>query len=379
MNLCIYHCITTKRGRKWYCVAYRQKKLFEISKNYHVFLNYFLMSHSSRAQSQNDKTQMPEFYFDNILKDQYNSMAIVHSIIEELITSGAKILHMKYIQSQIKPYASRTLSRELVLNASWALAPIDMNVVTADSDDNLDLPPIDEWAGGVLPVRSSDSTGLRVSVTPQREVRRSITTSRRAHIQDNQANHQQDTPLATSSRAVSSYHTSRNSQSRESPKKKEKPPLTEAQVIMRTFEEAKKKTSATMKAVTVDSDFSVIQISEPKGLPPALIVPKVGTKKSGMGRDASAMKLNPIHNRNPVVRKAEVRKKKQLPKLLEPDTPIFDDVLNDISYSDKFICAPGVTFKDGNVVKSRPPLSNSAQMTRQQYEEYLAEMKRMSD
>ena len=73
------------------------------------------------------------------------------------------------------------------------------------------------------------------------------------------------------------------------------------------------------------------------------------------------------------------KKRKILPKLLEPDVPVFDNEINEVSYSDKFVCAPGVTFKDGNVVKTRPPVSNAGQMTRVQYEDYLADLQRVTD
>lgn len=342
------------------------------------------MSHSSRIQSQNIQSSSPEYHFDNLLIQEQVGYDVVHSIIDQLITAGAKILHMKYIKSQIMPYASRTLARELVLNASWALEPIDNNDIFVQPDEDLDIPAIDEWASGVLPVRGSDSPGLRTSVTPQRELRRPTTTTHRARSQNTSGETNNESAGPASSRTSNTHVSARsphNTIPNKESKKRQKPPPTEAQVIIKAFEEAKKKTAVTMKAVTVDSDFSVIQITEPKGLPPSLIVPKIGTKNKIPGKnEAIASRQNVANKRGTTVgRRQDRAKKKQLPKLLEPDTPVFDDVMNELSYSDKFVCAPGVTFKDGNVVKSRPPLSNAAQMTRQQYEDYLSEMKKLSD
>ena len=132
-----------------------------------------------------------------------------------------------------------------------------------------------------------------------------------------------------------------------------------------------------MKAVTVDSDFTVIQINEPHGLPPALIVPKVTTKRaSHVGDNNSSVSRQPKPS---LVKPVPPPKKRQVQKLIETDTPIFDDEISEISYSDKFVCAPGVTFKDGSTVKSRAQQSNPNQMTRAQYEQYLEEMKRGDD
>jgi hypothetical protein len=73
--------------------------------------------------------------------------------------------------------------------------------------------------------------------------------------------------------------------------------------------------------------------------------------------------------------KKEPKRRKAAP-LLPPDAPVFDEEVAAISYSDRFVCAPGVTFKDGAAVKSRPPVANTTQMTRAQYEAYLQEMMR---
>lgn len=350
------------------------------------------MAHSTRGGMQNQQST-PIHFFDLKLMDQEDSVRVVHDTIEDIIKRGAEILYMKYIDSQIFPYASRTLARELVMNASWASFPLDCDILEADPDEDLALPLIDEWAGGVLPVRGSDSSGLRCSITPQRDVRKNNSANRRArsHL-DQQHDQSTSTPSTekqsskTTGRASSTIHSkpSKNKISIKGGQNKAKqtPQITEAQIITKKFEEAKKKTNVMMKSVTVDSDFSVIQINEPKGLPPSLIVPKVTTKKLTTSKNQKQTNVVTAPRiARPIVIQKNDKKKKRKPqtKLIEPDLPVFDEEVSEISFSDRFVCAPGVTFKDGTTVKSRPPQTNSNQLTRIQYEQYLEEMKKEND
>jgi hypothetical protein len=153
---------------------------------------------------------------------------------------------------------------------------------------------------------------------------------------------------------------------------------TEAEVILKAFDEAKKKASVANKSVTVDADFNVIPIQPPHGLPPSLIVPKIAAKKIVKpGRPASETTRGGrigLDNKksDPVKRKVQTR-------FLEVDVPKFDDDIGDLSCGDKIVCSPGVTFRDGNWVRSRPRLTSANQLTREKYEEYINEMKRGSD
>lgn len=234
-------------------------------------------------------------------------------------------------------------------------------------------PPIDEWAGGVLPVRGSDASSLRSSVTPQREIRRPIPVHRPPPSSDDPSN----PPPADRTRAAAAR--AAPVPARAGGQHRHPPSLvaTEAERITKAFEEARKRTNVAMKAITVDSDFTVIQITEPKGLPPALIVPKVSTRTRAIAPRASAAAVaaRPVRA---VVQKKDQKRRKAAP-LLPPDAPAFDEEVAAISYSDRFVCAPGVTFKDGTTVKSRPPVANTAQMTRTQYDAYLQEMMRTGD
>ena len=332
------------------------------------------MTHSSR-RDEKQASQVPEFFYDIFMAEQKISTDAVRDVIEQIVFDGASILHTKYLQSQIKPYASKTLARELVMNASWALEPLGDNSVFAEPDNDLDLPPIDEWAGGVLPVRSPDAIGLRSAIPPPRENKNPPTAGNKHRPQTSSNQTSRTAPsVETKPSANGSFKGRSNQQPKETPKKKPKPAVSEAVAITRLFEEAKKKTSIAMKSVTVDSDFTVIQITEPHGLPPALIVPKVTTKR------ATHVNENPVAvSRGPkpsIVKPAPPPKKKTTTKLIEPDLPIFDEEVAEVSYSEKFVCAPGVTFKDGNVVKTRAQQANPNQMTRAQYEQYLEELKR---
>lgn len=335
-----------------------------------------MASHSSRGGQQNQNQAVPEFLFDLKLNESKQATDAVAEVIDQLIQDGAKILYMKYIQSQIVPYASRTLARELIMNATWASIPLDCKEPVAEPDDDLGLPPIDEWAGGVLPVRGTESAALRCSQTPQREFRKPPVHKPKFTEEEKVVEAKNLTARSRSGNVPFAERSSRKNQEKK-PKKTE-PQLTEAQIITKTFDEARKKTNVIMKAVTVDSDFTVIQINEPKGLPPALIIPKVSTKgKQGQPKERNVVQTMP-RIKKPVLTRNDQRQKRRRPqtRLVEPDVPVFDEEVADISYSDRFVCAPGVTFKDGSMIKSRPQVVNSAQLTRAQYEAYLEEMKR---
>jgi hypothetical protein len=289
----------------------------------------------------------------------------VHALLEDIVSAGAQIMYTRYIESQKIPYASRTLARELVLNASWASITLDSREIFAVPDDDLTLPPIDEWAGGVLPVRNSDTTSLRCSVTPQREIRKSITIRRSANLSgEMQIEENKERPKAAARPTATRVP---------KPREKAAPVISEAERISQAFDEARKRTSSAMKAITVDSDFSVIPIAEPKGLPPALIVPKVTMRTKGAPRPVTSVVTSRPRR---AVTRSEPKRRRQAPPLLQPDLPVFDEEIAAINYTDKFVCSPGVTFKDGSTVKSRPQVSNTSQMSRTQYEAYLEAMMR---
>jgi hypothetical protein len=329
----------------------------------------------SRQQTQGPAPSAPDYGFDLKIQEGKSTTDDVREIISDLITSGAHILYVRYIESQKLPYACRTLARELVLNASWASIPIDSAEIFAEPDDDLVIPPIDEWAGGVLPVRNSDASSLRCSVTPQRDLRKTATLHRPLAIAaEPPPNARIPGAVSRSSLLLRSAAPARSAQRRA---RAAAPVLTDAQVITRAFEEARKRTNIAMKAVTVDADFTVIQIAEPKGLPPALIVPKVTTRAKAPARPTQVIAVARVVR--PAAKTEPKRRRRPQSTLIQPDVPVFDEEVASISYSDRFVCAPGVTFRDGTAVKTRPQVVNNTQMTRVQYDAYLEEMRRSGE
>ncbi|KAH0785544.1 hypothetical protein GPJ56_010565 [Histomonas meleagridis] len=329
------------------------------------------MSRLSTKQSQILPT-IPEFYYEQKILDSQETNNAIYEVIDKIINDCSEIIYKKYIQTQLIPYASRTIAEELLVNASWTMIPIYDENINAEPDEDLELPPIDEWAGGVLPIREqSDLTCLRCSVTPQRDTRKTPRTIHSTRTQSGQPFPEKltskdinKTPLTFTSRSFQKKDSSHT-------KTETKPHLTEAQIITKAFEEAKKKTKSPMKSITVDSNFSVIQINEPKTLPPTIIVPKVSITKPVKPTQA-------IHaNRHSTQqREKPMKRRKSQTKLLEQDNPVFDEEITDIPFDHKFVCSPGVTLKDGNFVKSKAPQANNLQLTRAQFEQYLDEMKK---
>jgi hypothetical protein len=69
------------------------------------------------------------------------------------------------------------------------------------------------------------------------------------------------------------------------------------------------------------------------------------------------------------------KKKAQPSPLVEPDLPVFDDMMTDIALGDRVLCAPGVTLREGALVKSKPRDRNPGLMTMSQYEEYIKQLR----
>jgi hypothetical protein len=331
-----------------------------------------MATHGARAKV--EPPQLPEYFFDTFLCDRSRAFEAVREVLDEIIEAGAAILHSKFLDSQVIPYASRTLARELVTNATWSILPIDTTDVFADPDDDLAMPAIDEWASGVLPMRDAEATGLRTAVNPEPEPRRphppAARPTRHSPAQPVEVHPPTTAPARGPRSARPSMHEA------PMPRARARPPPTEGETILRTFDEIRKKSTVSTKAVTVDADFNVIQIQEPKGLPPSLIIPRIAAKKV-----VKQDKTTSLSGRapRPPIKKPEAPKRKVQPKLIETDAPRFDTAIAEVTFADKIVCAPGVTFRDGNAVKTRPPVTNANQLTRAQYEEYLQEMKRLAE
>jgi hypothetical protein len=339
-----------------------------------------------RGRGKSEMIQIPEFFFDHLMTERNRSMEVVRQIVGEIVSRADDVIHTKFLNEQRVPYASRTLARELVMNATWALAEFDESPVCARPDVPLALPAIDEWAEGVLPVRDPEATGLRIAHAPapvgnlkpsglKSAGSRKSPEGLRAQVTPPAQNTK---PAAPAPRPPVDGNTRRGATAVRTTIGRPEHHPTEAEIILKTFEEARKKTSMVNKSVTVDADFNIIQIQPPHGLPPSLIVPKIAAKKI-----VKPCRANSASNRGSRVpsqpKKQDSPKRKVQTRHLEPDVPKFDEELADLSCADKIVCSPGVTFRDGNWVRTRPRLSSASQLTREKYEEYLDEMKRGSE
>lgn len=395
------------------------------------------MAHSSRSKE--PVQPVIDYSYDSLLVERHQSTEAANEFLDELLTRCAKILHEKEMISRRFNFAAHSLSKELLMNVSWAYPPLDnidfnidysnpTNSNNFDPDDDLEMPPIDEWAGGVLPVRDAEATGLRTAVdptpktpsgfpksgshTPRRRpnTNKTATPNPNLNQDQNKTQDQQETDQqseATKSATATATLSRTKTQGVTIAKKKVKPPPTPADTILRTFEDIRKKSNVSTKSVTVDSDFSVIQITEPHGLPPSLIVPRIQTKKmsnkddgdgktetmSGRSGPRTARLRNTMNKTNSIktarptigntgysratatIKKPEA-KKRLPPKIIETDQPKFDTELSEVTFADRIALSPGVTFREGNIVKTRPPATDENQMTRSQYEQYLEEMMR---
>jgi hypothetical protein len=143
----------------------------------------------------------------------------------------------------------------------------------------------------------------------------------------------------------------------------------EEPAISKLFEEKRNQMVRATKNVTIDMDLNIIPVQELKGLGPALIVPKV---TGGKGRKVSEPAAQP--GRRPP--KAVPEKPKAVPKkkaalaYLEPDLPIFEENPGEASVAERIVCVPGVTLRDGALVKTRSRRVNPDAITFAQYEEY---------
>ena len=344
-------------------------------------------------------SQLPEFYYETLFFNRYSPNEIVRDIISEIVDRGAEIIFQHSIHNRTPLYAAQSLTTQIVHEMSCAFWHLDPEIVDCEPDEDLILPPTDEWATGSLPIRNEAAIGLRSAAPPKDESRVSRSkqntptepsephTSRslRPHVNafnsidrispsnlgnSNNSNNNSNSPNDNNNQKSESIISP--SKMKNSTKHKVKPPPSEAELILRSFDEARKKINGTQKNITVDENFQVIQIQEPKGLPPSLIVPRISTRKPEI---SSARPVKTIRTPHPVIKKPQTNNTKKKVRFFEADEPIIDKSLVDLSLTDKFICAPGVTIKEGGLTRTRPLLSQPNQMTREQYETYLKEMK----
>ncbi|OHT08348.1 hypothetical protein TRFO_04988 [Tritrichomonas foetus] len=386
---------------------------------------------------------------DAFLYQQRSSEEVVNDIIETILFNGAKILQNHYLQTQINPYSAKTICQELIMNSTWAKLPLGPPLDEIDSDDDLELPKIDQWANGALVVELPTNVQLRTCVLkssqkdsrPKKNSKININLNSNSDNSNN-SNNEINVFSNASSNSLSSLNNQENveneknnnfnSKFRNGFKKpnglnskisttnklnanaksklsqvssvskkamksanatksskfnptKTKPakPAGESVLIQKIFEETKKNTN---KNITIDSDFNIIEVAENKILASSLIVPKVATKKSPK---IDSVVKKPLNKGKGISTYSKVRsslgvskkttKKRTLPKLIEADSPIFDDETTQGDITDVFECAPGVTLKDGSFVKSKSKPLKPNEFTRAQYNDYITQIQNSTD
>ena len=292
--------------------------------------------------------------FDDILLEQANAERCVREFIDDLLTNCAEIVHSNYLQTQIKPYAARTIAHELIMNSSWAKLSVGPQIFGIVPDDDLPMPRVDQWSNGALVVESPEDAHIRSSVCEFREPEKMRKPRRSA---GRKLTHPDARISAQASCQSAIFAARKPSQPKSKP---------ETNAIVKIFDDAKKQVQTANKNVTVDAELNVIPIQEPKALSPSLIVPRVTLKRAPTKPDASP----PARRPKPTVQR---KSKKPSPSRtllpgLEEDTPIFDEEVVDVSVTDKFICMPGVTLRDGSIVKSKPNPQKASGLTKSQYE-----------
>lgn len=313
------------------------------------------------------------FIYDPFLFEQRESEDAAHQIIETILLSAFDILHTHQLQKQIKPYAAKTISQELIMNSMWAKLSIGPNLSINDTipDDDLEMPRIDSWANGALDVfediQLRSSTAEEHSFKKIGKVKEKPSSSLSFQIPEETKEKQ--TVLSPSKKKktiqtpkkITSSHT------------KSQLPNNSASAIQRLFDETKKSTS---KNITMDADLNIIEIAERKGMASSLIVPKVATKRFPKIDNTSK---TPAKRMTYQRRDTKSQKKKPLPKLLQPDLPTFDETATTEPIADRVICAPGVTFKEGSMVKTMPYVLKPNEISRAQYQAYIDDFTRNSE
>ena len=72
-------------------------------------------------------------------------------------------------------------------------------------------------------------------------------------------------------------------------------------------------------------------------------------------------------------------KRKALPSLVDAEAPKFDEDTVEMNMTERFVCMPGVTFRDGSSVKSKPMHVREGAITRMQYEQYRRDLERRAN
>jgi hypothetical protein len=307
--------------------------------------------------------------YDDLFAQQITAESDVHSVLEELLADCDRIVYLRYLHAQIVPYTGHTITYELILNASWVRLPLGDALEDISPDRDLPLPRIDHWANGALVVEAPSSVTLRSSVSDSVD-EAPITQPKRVRVLQDP-----DEPLDSPKSRCSDLSTSRFvARAGERPVRI----TADLSLVNRLFDEKKKQSTFAGKDITVDRDFNVILIQGQKPAGPAVIVPKIATRKPGKPPETVVPPRRAIRRAVDKDRVSRVQTQ-TLPKLVQPDVPVFDELVPEIRTADSVICAPGVTYKEGSVVKSKYRPSQAGTFTRAQYEEYVKDLEKKAN
>lgn len=322
-------------------------------------------------QAQSDSSE--QVNYDSFLLSKHDSEDAVSDIIETIILNGAKILHKHHLETQINSYSTKTMGIELIMNLTWAKLPLGAEPSYSDTlpDDDLELPKIDSWANGALSV--FESMPLRSSCAHEYPVKKKTKKESKANDQIINQNSFNEITEKVENQSKSFHKTLKPARIYSKKTIKSSKQNSEPLTMNRILADTKKLTG---KNVTIDSDFNVIEIAEHKNFATSLIIPKVTTKR--LQKDEPPTKPLKPKRRIPIQKRESKLQKKPLPKLLQIDNPSFDEDQHATSVAEKIVCSPGVTYKEGNYIKSKPIHANPNELTRSQYQEYLEELKKNS-
>lgn len=335
--------------------------------------------------AQNNEIFTPDDFFNMQLESQIE----IKLLINDLINNSVRIARSHELWNEKSKYAAKTISQELLLNATAAEFTLDQELIDINPDDDLELPRPDQWCSGVIPLITPDAINFRTTVLPERNNPHVVVpkppkkepqatpekkeSPQRHAVQQQSTNKSQklskEFKTPTQSNADNSRSRSMLSQSYM------KTNLSPATQILKAFEISKKQTQGSGRNFTIDSENNVIPIHDPKQLANVLIVPRVQTKRPKQEETVSQpRKYKPAAV--PVNRLS--KKKKAVSRLLQPDQPVFDEEIQDYSATN-MVANAGVTIRDGTLVKNVPKPNDTDKITMAQYEEYIHTLKTAQD
>jgi len=302
---------------------------------------------------------------EDLFSFQIESQNSIYSVIESILSCCFSRIQEKAILSDIKRVSSQIFMEEIKTNAIFSSFHLGSPLSSVMLDEDLELPPPDSWSCGIITIRDPDTVEIRSDVLVKRDfapaTKRNVEISHKVEIskkilQKTQSQLLNSTRFKPRVAKPDAIH--------------DKSMCTPAQALTKSIDATRKQQSSMAKNITVDSEFNVIPIVEPKSLN-GLIVPKVATKK--LRNDDSSQ---PSRRKGYQISKQKATKsRKANVALISSDAPTFDEDAPEFT-TDKVIPSNGVTIKEGSYIKSKPKIDKEEKMTKQQYEAYIHELQK---